>query len=219
MKKLIAALASVAVGVAVAADSVVTNAVDVYDLTAKIKTPVIKSSGDAVYKTYATRTLKGHIYATWISEGDDEPYCVYDVELADGKTAIPFEVLPGAEFSVMGKKMNGSAATFELENAEADEDNAGYCWLAFSGNGSTATQKINTPVCLPCGGEATTKTKCLKVSSLSGNVVGKYSCGCGDVSPAYATAECGADDLTPTAINGCHGTWTAKYNKKLSYRE
>jgi len=224
MKKLIA-IAAVAFCASVFAkqNTVVTNALDVYDVKVTVKAPVVKYDKKAgVYKTYETRKLQGYFYVNWVTEYGNETvsYGIPDVELYEvsgkTKTYVPFEIVRRSDLSIYGKKLTGTTATFTAVNKEASATKAGCCELSFAGIGSTKDYKVVQQACGPCGITSPVKTNCRKAYSFSGNVVGAWSCGCGSESPSYLAAECGLDEDAPTPINGCYGSWSAKYNKNLS---
>ena len=235
-KKMIIAVMSLLSAICFA--DTVTNSVDVYDMKVSVRTPVVKlakatkSSPAYVYRDVETRTLKGKLTLTWVKEeGDDFETVIPALSLYDTKdkaNVIDYSIVDtevnefGAlpfDFSIIGKKMNKSSATFVGVNENVDGENAGYKFLEFVGFGSTLTYKTKVAACIPCGFTLSTGGKCTRISSLSGKVTGMYSCGCGDDSPSKSAQSCGyIDDATgSTPILGCDGTWTAKYNKKLSH--
>lgn len=241
MKKIIA-MAMTAVMAAFCYSDTVTNAVDVYDVTAKVRTPIVKLAKASkkvaayVYRDVETRTLKGTLTLTWVKEdGNDFETVIPALSLYDKgygtDSTVEYKIVGESEatrgttpfdFSILGKKMEKSAAIFVGVDESVNEANAGYKFLEFSGFGTTATVKTTTTteVCGPCGVSTTTTGKCVKISKLNGKVTGMYSCGCEDKSPSAAAQSCGfIDDDTnsgATPLVGCDGTWTAKWNKKLS---
>lgn len=236
MKKMIIIAVMALMGVCCFADTV-TNSVDVYDMKVSVRTPVVKlakatkKTAAYVYRDVETRTLKGTLTLTWVKDdGDDFETVIPALSLYDAKTkeeAIDYAIVDTEvnelgvlpfDFSILGKTMNKSTATFVGVNDAVDAEHSGYKFLEFVGFGSTATFKTKVDVCIPCGITTTTGGKCVRISSLSGKVTGMYSCGCGADSPSSAAQSCGYidDDNGATPFVGCDGTWTAKYNKKLS---
>lgn len=226
MKKLMIIAALAAAGTVFADTTAVTNALDVYDFKASVQTPVTKyDKKTGVYKVYETRKLQGYFTVTWVTEYEGgievRSYGIPGVTLWNSsdksKAVVPFDVVPmGGDFSLMGKKMNVSSVCFTIVDRDVGPESAGFKSLAFAGKGGVKDYKVATVVCKPCGITDTAKVVCRKVYSLSGNAVGLYSCGCGAESPSCEVAECGYDEDEATPINGCWGTWSAKYNAKLS---
>ena len=235
MKKLMIIAVMALTGVICNADTT-TNAVDVYDVTASIRTPVIKlaaatrTASAYVYRDLETRKLKGYLTLTWVKEdGDDYETVIPALTLKDTKTGVDvdyaivdsevneFGALP-FDFSIYGKSMNKAGATFVGVDESVTSEVSGYKFLEFVGFGSTLSYKTTVPVCAPCGITTATSGRCTRISKLSGKVTGMYSCGCGVDSPSKSAQSCayipGEDGATP--LMGCDGTWTAKYNKKLS---
>ena len=237
MKKMMIMAALALMGGFCLADTV-TNAVDVYDMKASVRTPVVKLAKATkktpayVYRTVETRTLKGTLTLTWVKEeGDDFETVIPALSLYDTKTkdkvvdytivdteVSEFGALP-FDFSIYGKSMNKASGTFVGVDESVDADNAGYAFLEFVGFGSTTSSKTKVEVCGPCGISTTTGGNCVRIASLSGKVTGMYSCGCGEDSPSAAAQSCGyvTTDAGATPLLGCDGTWTAKFNKKLSH--
>lgn len=239
MKKIIA-MAMTAVMAAFCYSDTVTNAVDVYDVTASVRTPVVKlakatkKTAAYVYRDVENRTLKGTLTLTWVKEdGDDFETVIPALSLYDKKngtaSTVEYAIVGENEatrgvtpfdFSILGKKMEKAGAIFVGVDETADADNSGYKFLEFAGFGSTTTvkTKTTTEACGPCGISTTTTGKCVKIAKLSGKVTGMYSCGCGTDSPSAAAQSCGFinDDTGATPLMACDGTWTAKWNKKLS---
>jgi len=238
MKKIIAMAITAMMAVFCYSDTI-TNAVDVYDVTATIRTPVAKlakatkSRAAFVYRDVESRTLKGTLTLTWVKEeGDDYEAVIPSLSLYDKKygtdSTVEYTIVGEDEatrgimpfdFSILGKNMEKASAIFVGVDENVDEDNSGYKFLEFSGFGTTSTKKIKTlsPGC--CGFPAIGTASCKKISSLSGKVTGMYSSGCGEDSPSNLAQSCGFIDdvLGVTPIIACEGTWTAKFNKKLSH--
>ena len=240
MKKIIV-MAMTAITAAFGYSDTVTNAVDVYDVTASVRTPVVKlakatkNAAAYVYRDVENRKLKGTLTLTWVKEdGDDFEAVIPTLSLYDTKngaaSTVEYTIVEDEEttrgvtpfdFSILGKKMEKAGAIFVGVDESVDEGNSGYKFLEFSGFGSTTTVKTKTTVeaCGPCGISSTTTGKCVKISKLSGKVTGMYSCGCEEDSPSSAAQSCGFidDETGATPLMGCDGTWTAKWNKKLSH--
>ena len=239
MKKIIA-MAMTAMMAVFGYSDTVTNAVDVYDVTASIRTPVVKlakatkKTAAYVYRDVEKRTLKGTLTLIWVTEdGDDFETVIPTLSLYDKEngaaSAVEYAIVGDEEstrgatpfdFSILGKKMEKAGAIFVGVDESVDEDNSGYKFLEFSGFGSTTTikTKTTTEACGPCGISSTATGKCVKIAKLTGKVTGEYSCGCGVDSPSAAAQSCGYidDETGATPLMGCEGTWTAKWNKKLS---
>lgn len=224
MKKLIMFAAVAAMCIAANAVTVVTNAVDVYNVKMSLKVPTVKYDKKVgVFKSYEARKLTGDLVYYWISEDDGtniNQYVDVSFAAADSKNkgqTLKFSVVGDrSDFSLMGKKLSEGTMTLNMIGEGVSVTNSGYMSMACVGKGSTKDYKTAVEICGACGITSTTAGKCRKVTSVSGNVVGAYSCGCGDESPAFAKTECGYAEDLPTAVNGFYGTWTAKYNKKLS---
>jgi hypothetical protein len=238
MKKIIA-MAMTAVMAAFCYSDTVTNAVDVYDVTAKVRTPVVKlakatkNTAAYVYRDVESRTLKGTLTLTWVKEdGDDFEDVIPALSLYDKgygtDSTVDYKIVDEDEttrgvtpfdFSILGKKMEKSAAIFVGVDETVDESNAGYKFLEFSGFGTTATVKTKTIIPGCCGFTSTGTSVCKKINTLSGKVTGMYSTGCDADSPSAAAQSCGfIDDGTgATPLVACDGTWAAKWNKKLSH--
>lgn len=240
MKKIIA-IAIASMMTAFGYSDTVTNAVDVYDIAATIRTPVVKlakatgTTAAYVYRDIENKALRGTLTLTWVKEdGDDFETVIPTLSLYDKKigklSTIEYRIVGEEEatrgvtpfdFSILGKSMTKAGAIFVGVNDAVNGDNDGYKFLEFAGFGSTTTVRTKTVIegCGPCGISTTTTGKCVKINKLSGRVTGMYSCGCGTDSPSSAAQSCGfiTSDAGSTPIMACDGVWTASFNKKLSH--
>lgn len=241
MKKLIVAAAALFAAnaycdgdrVPVEPEELTTN---VYDFAMSVKVPYLKSG----VRSYSSQKLKGNMYLVY-SE-DDTLADVYAV-VTNSKTKVvhTLDLADSSFYHLMGKqtkKADRSTPTLWIAGADAedpavlkDESHEKILAVMLAGTGTLKNMKTVTVGCSYCGDKTSTTEYCNILWSMSGNVVGVMDCECPEEEGWWHTVQtalCGvlyvedaassemADKVERKHEASFYGTWSAKFNKKLS---
>lgn len=225
MKKLIIAMVVGAMAFMSFADTeVVTN---VYDLSMSLKVPYLKNG----VRNYAGQKLKGEMYVVY--EEDEIVNAFAEVTNTSTKVAHSLDLTSGFYY-LMGKESKKSARTvptvfFQGQDYEVlatmYEAHEKISYIALAGTGKLNSIKSVTTGCGVCGEPVSLTQYCNLLWSMSGNVVGVMDCECPDEEDGWShtlkTVLCGVyydedDQVERSHDASFYGTWSAKFNKKLS---
>lgn len=238
MKKLIMAAAAFFAANAFCGEGVATEdtTTNVYDFAMSVKVPYLKTG----VRSYSSQKLKGLMYLVY-----DESAALADVYavVTNSKTKVVHELdlTDSSFYHLMGKqtkKADRSTPTLWLAGADdedpvvlKDESHEKILAIMLAGTGTLKNMKTVTTGCAYCGGVTTTTEYCNLLWSMSGNVVGVMDCQCPDEEDWWHTVQtvlCGvyyvadpasaamSDKVERKHEASFYGTWSAKFNKKLS---
>ena len=227
MKKLITALFMCGIAAMSFAAEELTN---VYDLSIKAKVPYLYNG----VRSYSSQTLKGLMYATYI---DDELTEVHAV-VTNTKTKVVHTItFDDGFYYLMGKetkRIERSTPTVYFGGKDTEilalrsDAHETIKSIALAGSGSLKSIKSVIVGCGACGTPTKTTEYCNILWSMSGNVVGVMDCACPDDEYGWShtlkTVLCGIyyngdDEAERVHDASFYGTWSAKFNKKLSDTE
>ena len=206
------------------------TAIDVYDFKASVKVPVLNGGT----RTYASRTFKGYMYFEYDSATNPVSSCYIVAQNTKSKVTHTIDLTDGF-YSLMGKSTKKVARPTPTVWFVGEDDAAEYDtntvethefikFISLAATGSTKTTKTKTTSCTMCGDAVTMTEYCNKLTSLSGNLNGVMLCECPPEEPGWWHTViawfCGQAEGTNEEIRvseaAFYGTWTAKYNSKLS---
>lgn len=227
MKKLIIAMVVGAMTFMSFADTeIVTN---VYDLSMSLKVPYLKNG----IRNYAGQKLKGEMYVVY---EEDQIVNVF-AEVTNTTTKVAHSLdMTSSFYYLMGKESKKSPRTvptvfFVGQDYEAVATSPKFdahekiSYIALAGTGKLNSIKSVTTGCGVCGQAVSVTEYCNLLWSMSGNVVGVMDCECPDEEEGWShtliTDLCGVyydvdEQVERTHDASFYGTWSAKFNKKLS---
>lgn len=204
---------------------------DVYDMKASLKVPYLSKG----VRSYSSQTLQGYLYVEY-ADASNTLTSAYMV-LVNKKTKVKHEIDVTESFLNMIGKTTGkfgsdkyaprSTPTVYLAGADTDVDGDDahefITAVQFAGTGSTKDYKTTTTGCSMCGEAVKTTNYCKKLYKMNGSVTGHMDCECPDEedwSHTLVKSLCGfekdEDGYVRSHFASFWGTWSAKYNQKLS---
>lgn len=188
---------------------------DVYDFVMKVDTPRIYDNTQSLgYRKYQKQTIKGYLIISYLDDGTT----TVSIESLANKTqtSITYSCTVGGDgyptrvYLVGNNKTDvfkTASVAFSLDAEPSynkgadDEDNS--LIITLSGHGTCAKDK---------------KANRQYIKNLKGTLAGTLGCGCyayGHKSPTRKANYCGHTDQV-VDVAAVSGTWSAKFNKKLS---
>lgn len=176
---------------------------DVYTFKATVKYPAIKSTKTFSYRQPAATTLNGTLTVDYDDENPTNLTSTLEVVLKKTGETFTYDLDTDTTVVLLGK--TGTTPGMFINTSEEESTEGGKLQFAAAGYGS-GKMKTTTTGCGPCGDTST--TSCYRVTKVSGNIVGMYTCPCENPQFDEWLWTCDGIDLDATNTAPINGTWS-----------